>query len=158
MSMRRVLRTFSRRRPTDEKMEQEDRKTGRFGDGSDDVIAACIEVHRHLGPGLLESAYEACLCQELTLRGLAFVRQATVPIDYKGHRVDCGYRVDLIVEATILVEIKAIVGSLQPVHVAQVLTYLKLTDLRIGLLVNFNEVSLRHGLRRPTRRDAGPSP
>jgi GxxExxY protein len=122
-----------------------------FADGSSDIIGACIEVHRHLGPGLLESTYERCLAHELTLRCLSFQRQLVLPIRYKGEHLDCGYRIDFIVADTILVEIKA-VEHLQAIHTAQVLTYLKLTGLDTGLLVNFNVSVLKHGLRRLTRK------
>jgi GxxExxY protein len=126
-----------------------------FVDGSSDVIGACIDVHRHLGPGLLESTYERCLAHELTLRRLAFQRQLLLPVSYKGEHLDCGYRIDFIVADTILVEIKA-VERLQPIHTAQVLTYLKLTGLETGLLVNFNVPVLKHGLRRLTRKQTLP--
>ena len=132
-------------------MEQEDRETGRFEDGSDEVIGACIEVHRHLGPGLLESTYEVCLAHELSLRGLRCERQRPLPVNYKGVRLDCGYRIDLVVADTFLVELKA-VERLTPVHEAQALTYLKLTGLPVALLVNFNVTTLKHGLRRLTRK------
>jgi GxxExxY protein len=105
-------------------MEQEDRKTGRFRDCSEAVIGACIEVHRHLGSGLLESAYEHCLAQELTLLGLRFERQRPVPLEYKGIKLDCGYRLDLVVDDSLVVEIKC-VDRLLPIHKAQVLTYLQ---------------------------------
>ena len=118
---------------------------------SEEIIGACIEVHRRLGPGLLESTYEKCLCHELTLRGLPFKHRHPVPLFYKGMRLDCGYRLDLIVDERIVVELKA-VEQLLPIHVAQVLTYLKLLALNTALLVNFNVPSLRHGLRRLTRR------
>jgi GxxExxY protein len=111
------------------------------------VIGACIEVHRHLGPGLLESAYEQCVCHELTLRGLTFERQRPIPRVYKGLQLECGYRADLIVERSLLVEIKA-VEHLLPLHKAQVITYLMLTELRTGLLVNFHVSALKQGLRR----------
>jgi GxxExxY protein len=104
-------------------------------------------VHRALGPGLLESAYEACLCHELRLRGLGFERQRPVGITYKGLIIDCGYRLDLLVEGRILVELKAI-ERLLPLHAAQSLTYMKLSAVSTGLLVNFNVTSLRQGLRR----------
>ena len=100
------------------------------------VIGCAIEVHRTLGPGLLESAYEICLCRELNLRGIPFERQVSIPVEYKGVRLDCGYRADLIVGGKILVEIKA-VDQLAPIHEAQVLSYLKLSGLRVGLLINF---------------------
>lgn len=111
------------------------------------MIGACIEVHRHLGPGLLESAYEACLAHELWTRGVAFERQRQVPVHYKGATLECGYRLDLVVEETVLVELKS-VEKLSPVHEAQVITYLRLTGLPVGLLVNFNVVRLRDGLQR----------
>jgi GxxExxY protein len=126
-----------------------------FTDGSSDVIGACIEVHRHLGPGLLESTYEHCLAHELTLRRIPFQRQLVLPVRYKGEHLDCGYRIDFIVRDTILVEIKA-VERLQLIHTAQVLTYLKLTGLGTGLLVNFNVPVLKHGLRRLTQKQTLP--
>jgi GxxExxY protein len=117
---------------------------------SQNVIAACIEVHRVLGPGLLESIYEASLCEELALRGIPFERQRAVSVVYKGKPLEQAYRTDLIVAQQLLVEIKA-VDALQPVHAAQVVTYLQLTGVEHGLLVNFNGISLRHGLRRLSR-------
>jgi GxxExxY protein len=111
------------------------------------VIGSAIEVHRTLGPGLLESAYEVCLCCELSLRGVSFERQMAIPVEYKGVKLDCGYRADLIVAGKILVEIKA-VDQLAPIHEAQLLSYLKLTGLKVGLLINFNERVLTHGIRR----------
>jgi len=111
------------------------------------IIGACIEVHRLLGPGLLESAYEQCLCRELGLRGLPFLRQVALPVEYKGVLVDCGYRMDLVVAGSVVVEIKA-VDHLQSVHLAQVLTYLKIGGYPTGLLVNFNVTVLKRGLRR----------
>jgi GxxExxY protein len=129
-------------------MEQEGAKTRRlFGDGSDEVIGACIEVHRQLGPGLLESAYEGSVCQELRLRGLAFERQRGVPLVYKGVALDCGFVLDVVVEGRILVEVKA-VEHLLAVHKAQVITDLKLAGIETGLLVNFNAPVLVQGLRR----------
>src|SRR5439155_10241178 len=103
------------------------------------------------GPGLLESAYETCLCRELELRRLPFERQRVVPIEYKGERIPCSYRIDLVVLGRIVLEIKS-VEQLLPVHQAQLLTYLKLTGLPTGILVNFNTPALRLGLRRLTRR------
>jgi GxxExxY protein len=111
------------------------------------LIGCAIEVHRTLGPGLLESAYEVCLCRELSLRGIHFERQVAIPVEYKGVKLDCGYRADLIVTDMILVEIKA-VDQLAPIHDAQLLSYLKLTGLKVGLLINFNECMLRYGIRR----------
>ena len=128
-------------------------ETGRLWDLSERVLGACIEVHRHLGPGLLESAYEQCLCHELALRGLSFARQRPLPLTYKGVMLDCGYRLDVVVEEKLVVELKA-VDHLLSVHEAQVLTYLKLTGLDVGLLVNFNTPVLRGGIRRLARRGA----
>jgi GxxExxY protein len=137
-------------------MEQEDGKTGRFGDCSEAVIGACIEVHRHLGPGLLESAYEECVAHELTTLGLRFERQRPVPLEYKGTRLDCGYRLDFLVEESLIVEIKCVDGLL-PIHTAQLLTYLRLTGLHAGLLVNFHHAVLKSGLRRLTNPHSFPS-
>jgi GxxExxY protein len=106
-----------------------------------------IEVHRHLGPGLLEAVYEECVCDELTSRGLAFERQRVIPLVYKGRALDAGYRIDLIVDGRVLVELKA-VDALLPVHAAQIITYLRLSGIPVGLLVNFNVPALRHGIRR----------
>jgi GxxExxY protein len=111
------------------------------------VIGAAIEVHRALGPGLLESAYEICLCRELNLRGIQFQRQLPIPLEYKGVELDCGYRSDVIVEDTLLLELKA-VDALLPIHEAQLLSYLKLTGLSVGLLINFNVELLKDGIRR----------
>lgn len=108
------------------------------------VIGAAIEVHRELSPGLLESACEECLCHELHLRTLKFERQVPLPVRYKGVSLDCGYRIDLIVEDTIIVELKCIERTL-PVHEAQLLTYLKLTSKRVGLILNFNVSVLTRG-------------
>ena len=113
-----------------------------------EIIGAAIEVHRQVGPGLLESAYQACIESELRARGIPFRSEVALGLVYKGHVLDpCAYRVDLIVGRTVVVELKA-VESLQPVHSAQLLTYLKLLGLRVGLLVNFNVPVLRHGIRR----------
>jgi GxxExxY protein len=128
-------------------VEQEDQKIGKYEDGSEHVVGALIEVHRALGPGLLESAYEACFCHELRLRGLAFERQRPVGITYKGMIIDCGYRIDVLVEGRLLVELKAL-ERLLPLHAAQILTYMKLSAVSTGLLVNFNVTSLRQALRR----------
>ena len=131
--------------------EQEDGKTGSFQDGSDEIIGACIEVHRYLGPGLLESAYKACLRRELSLRGLPFEYERPLVLEYKGVLLDCGYRIDLIIDRRIIVEVKA-VEHLLPVHQAQVITYLKLAKLDTALLVNFNVPVIKSGLRRLTRK------
>ena len=114
---------------------------------SEQIIGACIEVHRHLGPGLLEAHYEECLCYELRVRDLAVQRQLVVPVVYKGMLLDCNYRLDLVVEDRVVVELKS-VDALDSVHVAQLMSYLKLTPFEIGLLVNFNVTLLKHGLRR----------
>ena len=111
------------------------------------IIGAAIEVHRALGPGLLESAYEECLCRELSLRQMPFERQRPLPVEYKGLRLDCGYRLDLLVADTVVVEIKA-VESLLPIHEAQLLTYMKLGGWKVGLLINFNVPVLKRGIRR----------
>lgn len=111
------------------------------------VIGAAINVHRQLGPGLLESAYEECLGFEFDWNGIAHQRQVPLPLEYRGHRLDCGYRIDFIVENQLIIELKAIERTL-PIHEAQVLTYLRLTRLPLALLLNFNTVLLKDGLRR----------
>jgi len=119
----------------------------KFNEVTEAIIGAAIEVHRALGPGLLESAYEECLCRELTLRDIDFERQQELPIEYKGLRLDCGYRVDLLVAGTVVVELKA-VEALLPLHEAQLLTYMRLGGWKVGLLVNFNVPVLKQGIRR----------
>ena len=111
------------------------------------IIGAAIEVHKQLGPGLLESAYEECLCHELTARKMIFERQKPVPLVYKEAKLDCGYRLDLLVEGRIVVELKAVDG-LGPIHEAIILTYLKLSGHKLGLLINFNVSLLKDGIRR----------
>jgi GxxExxY protein len=111
------------------------------------VIGACIEIHKVLGPGLLESAYEECLCHELRLAGLEFERQKPLPVSYKGVRLDCGYRLDVVVEKRLIVELKS-VDSLAPIHDAQLLTYLKLSGITVGLIINFNVPVLHRGIKR----------
>jgi GxxExxY protein len=111
------------------------------------IIGAAIEVHRVLGPGLLESAYEQCLCHELTLRGIRFQLQVPLPVKYKGILLDCGYRLDLVVEERVVIELKT-VETLVPIHEAQLLTYLRLSGLRVGLLINFNSPVLRNAIKR----------
>jgi GxxExxY protein len=108
------------------------------------IIGAAIEVHRALGPGLLESAYEECLCHEFNLRELAFKRQVPLPVEYKGVKLDCGYRVDILVQDEVILELKC-VEHLLAVHDAQLLTYLKLTRKRVGLIINFNVATLVRG-------------
>ncbi|NTU82968.1 MAG: GxxExxY protein [Chloroflexales bacterium] len=114
---------------------------------SKEIIGAAIEVHRALGPGLLESAYEACLGHELSLRGVAYARQVALPIVYKSVQLDCGYRLDLLVGNLVIVEIKA-VEEIVPIHDAQLLTYLRLKGLWLGLLINFNVPVLKQGIKR----------
>lgn len=111
------------------------------------IIGAAIEVHRVLGPGLLESAYEECLCRELDLRGIPFERQKPLPLGYKGLKLECGYRIDLVVANTVVVEIKS-VEAILPIHEAQLLTYMRLGGWKVGLLMNFNVPVLRQGIRR----------
>ena len=111
------------------------------------VIGCAIEVHRHLGPGLLESTYEQCLAYELGLAGLEFKAQAPMPIRYKNVALDCGYRVDLLVEDRLIVELKAVEQTLG-IHQAQVITYMKLANAPVGLLINFNVKLLKDGIRR----------
>jgi GxxExxY protein len=111
------------------------------------IIGAAMEVHRALGPGLLESTYEMCLCRELNIRGIRFERQVPIPVEYKNVRLDCGYRADVVVNGSVLVEIKSI-DSLLSIHEAQLLSYLKLGGWKIGLLINFNVELLKHGIRR----------
>lgn len=111
------------------------------------IIGAAIEVHRALGPGLLESAYHVCLAHELSLRGIPFERETPLPIQYKGVQLDCGYRLDFVVSGKVVVELKA-VDALHPVHEAQLLTYLKLTNCKVGLLINFNVPVLKDGVKR----------
>jgi len=130
-------------------MKQEGGRSEGFGDCSSEVMGACIEVHRVLGPGLLESAYEACLAHELTLRRLPFERQRALPVRFKGVKLECGYRMDLVVAAELIVEVKA-VERLLAVHEAQVISYLRLTGLPAALLVNFHSQTIRRGLRRLT--------
>ena len=110
------------------------------------IIGAALEVHRHLGPGLLESSYEAALCVELSNRGMKYLRQFSVPLTYKGNSIG-EYRLDLLVEDTVIVEVKS-VERLDPVFMAQVLTYLRATSKKVGLLINFNTRFLKDGVRR----------
>jgi GxxExxY protein len=114
---------------------------------TDRIIGFAIEVHRHLGPGLLESAYEECLCFKLNQTGIDFKRQVPLPVVYKSVRLDCGYRIDILVENHLILEIKAM-ERLLPIHEAQVLTYMRLSGARTGLLLNFNTPVLKDGIRR----------
>ena len=114
---------------------------------SGQIIGMAIDVHRQLGPGLLESAYESCLCFDLAEAGIAYTRQVPLPLRYKGIRLNCGYRMDVVVDDKIVLEIKA-VQQVMPIHKAQLLTYLRLSGHRVGLLINFNAVVLKDGLHR----------
>ena len=116
-------------------------------DITEQVIGAAIAVHKELGTGLLESAYESCLVFELMDRGLKVERQKPLQVKYRGHTVDCAYRLDLVVEGQVIVEVKA-VEKLLPVHKAQLLSYLKLSGIKVGLLMNFHETTLMRGLQR----------
>ena len=121
------------------------------------IIAAAIEVHRQLGPGLLESAYRECVCFELSHTGLNFTREVQLPLSYKGLKLDCSYRIDLLVEDEFVVELKS-VEQILPVHSAQLLTYLKASHKQVGLLVNFNVPVLKDGIRRIVNHYADPVP
>src|ERR1700761_5554449 len=114
---------------------------------TEQIIGAAIQVHRELGPGLLESTYEACMCHELLLSGLSIERQKVIPIFYKGIKLDAGYRLDLVIEGKVIVEIKS-VSEILPIHEAQLLSYLKQTRGGRGLLINFNVKLLKYGIRR----------
>jgi GxxExxY protein len=111
-----------------------------------EVINCAIEVHKTLGPGLLESAYEACLCRELEIRNIPFQRQAPLTFEYKGMQMDCAYRMDIVVAGSLLLELKS-VDQFQPIHEAQIISYLKLSKLKQGLLINFNAGLLKEGLK-----------
>ena len=114
---------------------------------TDKIIASAIEVHRHLGPGLLESAYEECFCHELYLRKIPFERQKPLPLEYKGIKLDCGYRMDIVVDNKVVIELKC-VDKITPVHEAQILTYLRLSKIKVGLIINFYTEILKNGIKR----------
>lgn len=114
---------------------------------TEEIIGSAIEVHKVLGPGLLESAYEECLCYELSKRKYSFKRQVELPVTYKEIKLDCGYRIDLVVEDRIILELKS-VDRIMPIHEAQLLTYLKLCNSPVGLLINFNVPVVTHGIKR----------
>lgn len=118
-----------------------------FDELSNRVIGCAIEVHRELGPGLLESTYEQCLAHELKLNGIQFELQHPLPVKYKGVRLDCGYRVDVLVEDKLIIELKS-VEQIKGIHEAQLLTYMKLAGVKIGLLINFNVTKLKNGIKR----------
>lgn len=128
-------------------MHRRDAETQSVNGITERVIGAAIEVHRVLGPGLLESAYEECLCHELARRELSFARQVPLPVVYKEIKLDCGYRVDVAVEDLVVLELKA-VERILPIHEAQLLTYLKLYRCPVGLLINFNVPVIKHGIKR----------
>lgn len=119
---------------------------------SSQIIGAAIEVHKHLGPGLLESTYEACLCHELKIQELAFERQNQLPVVFKGCSLDCGYRIDICVEDAIILELKSC-EMIKPIHKAQLLTYLRLSGLNLGLILNFNVPLMKDGIVRLVRGD-----
>jgi GxxExxY protein len=112
-----------------------------------EIIGAAIAVHQALGPGLLESAYQACMCRELSLREIPFRSEVELPVEYRGCRLDCGYRIDLVVDGRVIVELKS-VERFSSVHESQLLTYLRLSKIRVGLLINFNVPVLRKGVIR----------
>jgi GxxExxY protein len=112
-----------------------------------EILAAATEVHKELGPGLLESAYEECLCHEFSLRRLAFQRQVALPVAYKGVKLDCGYKLDIVVEGKVVLELKS-VEQVSPLHKAQLLTYLRLSGKKVGLLMNFNTPLMKDGVVR----------
>jgi len=111
------------------------------------VIGAAIDVHKTLGPGLLETAYETCLCHEIDLRGIEYQKQIQLPVKYKSIQLDCGYRLDILVENKIVIELKT-VEKILPIHDAQLLTYLKLGGWQLGMIFNFNVSLLKHGIKR----------
>ena len=117
-----------------------------FSKHSNRIIGCAIEVHRNLGPGLLESTYEQCLAHEFSLNDINFKKQVTLPIEYKGIYLDCGYRIDLLVENEIIIELKS-VSEIIGIHEAQILTYMKLAKIKYGLLINFNVTLLKDGLK-----------
>jgi GxxExxY protein len=114
---------------------------------SNRVIGCALEVHRYLGPGLLESTYEQCLAHELKMAGIPFKLQCPLPVEYKGIKLDCGYRIDLLIDDSIIVELKS-VEKILPIHKAQLLTYMKLSGISIGLLMNFNVEYIKNGIKR----------
>ncbi|WP_221389689.1 GxxExxY protein [Dyadobacter sp. NIV53] len=118
-----------------------------INDITGEIIGCCIEVHKELGPGLLESAYEECLAYELSRAGLFFERQKPIPVHYKEIRLEYGYRMDFVVENQVIVELKS-VEIISPVHTAQILTYMKLAEIEAGLLINFNVLLLKNGIKR----------
>ncbi len=114
---------------------------------SKEIIGSAIEVHIRLGPGLLESSYEECLCRELAIRNISFERQKPLAVSYKGVKLDCGYRLDIVVGGLVILELKS-VRKIEPIHEAQLLTYLKLSNLKLGIVLNFNVPILKKGIKR----------
>jgi GxxExxY protein len=119
----------------------------KFDDSSNKVIGCALEVHRNMGPGLLESTYEQCLAYELSLNDIKFKTQVAAPLKYKDIKLDCGYRIDLLIEEKLIIELKS-VEELHSIHEAQLLTYLKLSDIKTGLLINFNVELFKNGIKR----------
>jgi GxxExxY protein len=144
-----VVRHSGHRLPNLVKATTKDTKSTKmeFDELSNRVIGCAIEVHRHLGPGLLESAYEQCLAHELSCNEIAFQLQLALPVQYKEVRLDCGYRIDILIENRLIVELKS-VAEIKGIHEAQLLTYMKLAGVKIGLLMNFNVTKLRDGIKR----------
>jgi len=134
-------------RDTEHTEKEKMKDTASLNQISEQIISSALEVHRSLGPGLLESAYEECLAHELHLRKIAFERQKSLPIEYKGIKLNCGYRLDFLVQRQVVIEVKAI-DVLLPVHQSQLLTYLKLGGWRLGLLINFHVPLLKEGIKR----------
>jgi len=132
-------------------MLQEEPESARFWVWLEPVIGACVEVHRHLGPGMMEATYERCVCMELALRGIRFERRLPIPMVYKGVPLDSAYRADLVVEGRVLVVLRA-VDRLLPIDEAELRTCLRLTGLELGLLVNFRVTALKYGVRRLIRK------
>ena len=119
----------------------------KFDDLSNKVIGLAIEVHRKLGPGLLENTYKQCLAYELSHAGIKFLVEAELPVKYKNVRISCGYRIDLLIKNQLIVELKC-VDKIHPIHEAQILTYMKLSNVKVGLLINFNVKTLNKGIKR----------
>jgi len=135
-------------------MNRRDAEAQRENQITEIVIGCAIEIHRELGPGLLESAYEECLCHELSLAGLIYGRQKSLPLSYKNVKLDCGYVLDIIVENLVILELKT-VEKLLPIHEAQLLTYLKLSGCAVGLLMNFNVPVMKDGIKRLVNKFGG---
>ncbi len=130
-----------------QRRHREDRMNPHLNQLSHEIIGAAIEVHRTLGPGLLESSYHECLCRELFVRGMPFEKERPLPLEYKGIHLECGYRIDILVAGLVVVEVKS-VEALAPIHDAQLLTYLRIGGYQLGLLLNFNVVVLKDGIHR----------